>query len=296
MLTDGTNAYLYGPSSTPFEQVSLTTDTAASSTFLVSDVQGSVRLQLSDSGALLGTVTYDANGNPSVTTGVLTTPVGYDGQWTDPDTSLVYLRARWYDPATAQFVSVDPLVARTLQAYGFADENPLNFGDLNGLCSGWNLWCEAVQPALHSIANSFDKSRHWVAANRTAIEVGAGIALGVVSFGAGFLATGALFGAIAVSSEVTTAAVVTAAAAGGAAALLDAPTCFGSGNQPDRGSACAGMSFGIAGATAGLATPLLPLFGGQVVSAWALGTGLFATGIDTVSTSCTLSKSSARTC
>jgi RHS repeat-associated protein len=135
MLTDGTNAYLYGPSSTPFEQVSLTTDTAASSTFLVSDVQGSVRLQLSDSGALLGTVTYDANGNPSVNTGVMTTPVGYDGQWTDPDTQLVYLRARWLDPATAQFVSVDPMVSSTLQAYGYANENPLNSSDLTGLCN-----------------------------------------------------------------------------------------------------------------------------------------------------------------
>jgi RHS repeat-associated protein len=133
ILEDGTNAYLYGPSPTPFEQVNLATDTAASSTYLVADAQGSMRLQLSDSGTVLGTVTYDANGNPTVNTGVMTTPAGYDGQWTDPDTQLVYLRARWLDTATAQFVSVDPMVSSTLQAYGYAKDDPLNITDLTGL-------------------------------------------------------------------------------------------------------------------------------------------------------------------
>lgn len=37
----------------------------------------------------------------------------YDAQYTSPDTGLIYLRARTYDPATAQFLSVDPEVGRT---------------------------------------------------------------------------------------------------------------------------------------------------------------------------------------
>jgi RHS repeat-associated protein len=187
MLTDGTNAYLYGPSGTPFEQVSLAADTEASSTFLVADAQGSVRLQVSDSGAVLGTVTYDANGNPSVTTGVLTTPVGYDGQWTDPDTQLVYLRARWLDPATAQFVSVDPMVSSTLQAYGYANENPLNSSDPTGLhdCNGnpftWGGCTEnAVQDAGHALR------KHWRGV-LTAVEISAAFAcIGVSGGGCAF--------------------------------------------------------------------------------------------------------------
>ena len=186
MLTDGTNAYLYGPSSTPFEQVDLAADTAASCTFLVADAQGSVRLQVSDYGAVLGTVTYDANGNPSVTTGILTTPVGYDGQWADPDTSLVYLRARWYDPSTAQFISVDPLVASTLQAYEFADENPLNWYDPSGMkcANGFGWFCSAA----HDVASGFDTTRHYVAEHQRGLEKIA-IVVATVAAAAGCSAT-----------------------------------------------------------------------------------------------------------
>ena len=34
--------------------------------------------------------------------------VAYAGQYTDPATGLQYLRARYYDPATQQFLTVDP--------------------------------------------------------------------------------------------------------------------------------------------------------------------------------------------
>ena len=34
--------------------------------------------------------------------------MGYDSQYTNADTGLIYLRAREYDPATGQFMSVDP--------------------------------------------------------------------------------------------------------------------------------------------------------------------------------------------
>jgi RHS repeat-associated protein len=38
--------------------------------------------------------------------GTATSSLLYDGQYTSPDTGLIYLRARVYDPATAQFMSV----------------------------------------------------------------------------------------------------------------------------------------------------------------------------------------------
>jgi len=40
---------------------------------------------------------------------------------------------RYYDPATSQFVSVDPAVASTAQAYAFANDDPLNGTDPLGL-------------------------------------------------------------------------------------------------------------------------------------------------------------------
>jgi hypothetical protein len=41
--------------------------------------------------------------------------------------------ARWYDPATGEFLSVDPDFNETLDAYGYADENPLDGTDPSGL-------------------------------------------------------------------------------------------------------------------------------------------------------------------
>jgi hypothetical protein len=41
-----------------------------------------------------GTYTYDAHGNTIGHTGTATTPLSYDGQYTNSDTGLVYLRSR----------------------------------------------------------------------------------------------------------------------------------------------------------------------------------------------------------
>jgi hypothetical protein len=42
------------------------------------------------------------------------------------------MQARVYDPATAQFLTVDPLVASTQMPYAYAADNPENLGDPTG--------------------------------------------------------------------------------------------------------------------------------------------------------------------
>ncbi len=37
----------------------------------------------------------------------------YDGEYTDNETGNQYLRARYYDPATGQFLSADPIESKT---------------------------------------------------------------------------------------------------------------------------------------------------------------------------------------
>jgi len=61
--------------------------------------------------------------------------LGYDGQYTNSDTGLIYLRARTYDPATAQFMSVDPAVEKTRAPYTYAEDNPLTNVDPRGECA-----------------------------------------------------------------------------------------------------------------------------------------------------------------
>ena len=64
-------------------------------------------------------------------TGRVTTPPM--GPGVDPNTGLIYMRARWYDPGTGQFLSVDPVVAQTGQAYSYAGDNPTDYVDIGGL-------------------------------------------------------------------------------------------------------------------------------------------------------------------
>lgn len=55
------------------------------------------------------------------------------GQYTDAETGFQYLRARYYDPATGQFLTRDPLEAETGEAYGYVRGDPLNRTDPTGL-------------------------------------------------------------------------------------------------------------------------------------------------------------------
>jgi RHS repeat-associated protein len=63
------------------------------------------------------------------------------GPVVDAESGLVYLRARYYDPATGQFLNRDPIVAITGEPYAYAGNDPLNGTDPMGLnkCeAGWN--------------------------------------------------------------------------------------------------------------------------------------------------------------
>ncbi|HWY17350.1 MAG TPA: RHS repeat-associated core domain-containing protein [Solirubrobacteraceae bacterium] len=131
ILSDGINSYIYGPGGIPVEQINNTTGTVH---YLHHDQQGSTRLITGSAGTVEGKCTYGAYGTPTCE-GAATTPLGYDGQYTSTDTGLIYMRARDYDPATAQFLSVDPLVAATETSYGYGAENPLTFSDPTGFFS-----------------------------------------------------------------------------------------------------------------------------------------------------------------
>ena len=78
-----------------------------------------------------------------------TTDRGFLGQTEDP-TGLDYLNTRYYDPTLARFISVDPLVAMTGEAYSYGGNNPVANSDPSGLCWGWNLVCKAATVAVYT--------------------------------------------------------------------------------------------------------------------------------------------------
>jgi RHS repeat-associated protein len=133
ILVDATSAatqnYVFGPGGLPLEQISGT----GTVTWYHHDQLGSTRTLTNNTGTAIGTATYDPYGNTTATTGT-TTPLGYTGSYTDPESGFLYLVNRYYDPGTSQFLTVDPLVAVTQSAYGYVADNPLNGTDPNGLC------------------------------------------------------------------------------------------------------------------------------------------------------------------
>ena len=164
-------------------------------TFLLVDVRGSVVATTDDAGSVTSTRLYDSAGNVTSASGGVSN-LGYAGQWSDPVTGLLYLRARWYDPATSQLLGVDPALATTGQPYAYANDNPVNFVDLSGLCSSWNIWCVVVQPVGSAI------KEHWRGALTAAEVVGAFACVAATSGACALAVAGATFAAD--SGEVDT--------------------------------------------------------------------------------------------
>ena len=147
LLSDGTTDYIYGPDGSPVEQVS-----GSTSQWYLTDDQGSTRALLSSTGAIAGAYGYDAYGNP-VHTGTATTPLEYGGGYLDAESGLLYLRARYYDPATEQFLTVDPLVAQTRSAYDYAADTPFDAADPTG-ASLWGDFESAAEAAAPFVADA----------------------------------------------------------------------------------------------------------------------------------------------
>jgi RHS repeat-associated protein len=88
---------------------------------------------LSDtSGNLVEANAYDSFGNNA---GTGRTRYGYTGRERDPDTGLLYYRARFYDPQVGRFLSEDPIALKAgdLNLYAYVGNNPIKFTDPLGL-------------------------------------------------------------------------------------------------------------------------------------------------------------------
>jgi RHS repeat-associated protein len=132
LLNDGAHQFIYGPSLTPIAQI----DRSGNVEYLHDDNLGSVRDITDSAGTLVSVADYNPYGERSAHSGTSDSSVGYTGNWTDPDTGLVYLRARDLDTSALQFLTIDPAIGQTHQAYTYAESSPLDSADPSGLCIG----------------------------------------------------------------------------------------------------------------------------------------------------------------
>lgn len=132
LLDDGKYEYIYGIDRTPIAQI---LKSSGEVSYLHGDALGSVVSKTSAQGTLTGETSYSPYGK---TTTTRISSFGFAGEWTDEDTGYSYLRARWLDTETGTFLSRDPAVQSTGDAYGYASGNPLRYIDPLGLCSVGN--------------------------------------------------------------------------------------------------------------------------------------------------------------
>src|SRR6185312_1974402 len=117
-VSDGINDYTYldpGAGEAPTAAYTLAT---SRTTYLASDVLGSVRLATDSTGAVIGAGAYDAWGvyQPNLGSSGATqlaglqavSPFGYAGQYYDAGAGTYSMRAREYNPVQGRFISEDP--------------------------------------------------------------------------------------------------------------------------------------------------------------------------------------------
>ena len=105
------------------------------------DGHGSVRMLANGAGQTTDTWTYDAWGETTSRTGVTENDYLYAGERFDRTTELYQLRARYLDPKTGTFLSLDPYQGnrhdpQSLHKYMYANANPVNNTDPTGM---WTL-------------------------------------------------------------------------------------------------------------------------------------------------------------
>ncbi|MCP4090152.1 MAG: RHS repeat-associated core domain-containing protein [Gammaproteobacteria bacterium] len=102
-------------------------------TWLHRDHLKSVRVVTDNTGVSTEKWVYEAYGERE---GNTTETKGFIGERHDPETGLIYLNARYYDPITARFISPDDwdpvLPGVGTNRYAYAGNDPVNKSDANG--------------------------------------------------------------------------------------------------------------------------------------------------------------------
>lgn len=106
-------------------------------TYFVPDAVGSPIAAMDAQGNLLWRETYTPYGKRTTSDQNNSASPSYTGKPEDPDTGLVYMGARAYDPESARFTGIDPQGfnegnPQTFGRYVYANNSPYRYNDPNG--------------------------------------------------------------------------------------------------------------------------------------------------------------------
>ena len=169
LLSDSSHDYVYEPGSpTPMAQIGTSFTTTPTVDLLVCDTnlntRGVVQIQGDNSslnGTLVNYTDYDAYGNPITQAGGTANPGGLSnlgvastksssfgfGASYENTSGLSYLVNRYYDDASGQFVSVDPMLSQTNEPFAYVEDNPVMHLDPHGQCD-FGCWTKRIRAML----------------------------------------------------------------------------------------------------------------------------------------------------
>ena len=162
MIKDGSTNFVTGLGGLPLEEIT----SSGAVHYYDQDQLGSTVALTDSTGTRIGSQSYSAYGTIASSSGVA--PVlAYAGQYRDPESGLYYLRARYYDANSGQFISRDPIVSVSRQTYQYAVDSPLNSGDASGLWpnwqAGWNaLATGAKDVGRQALIQGLTAAANWV--------------------------------------------------------------------------------------------------------------------------------------
>jgi len=177
MSGEETTTYTYGSGL-------LSRETSTGIHYLLTDALGSVRLETDQTGDVVTDRTYDAFGielgNPTMDGNRFR----FTGQWTE-GSGLTFLRARFYDPQTGAFLSIDPQPTAS-SPYAYCGNHPLSATDLSGENWLFDFLFGSGTPQQQSAAASvWTSPRQWLGSLGWSLQVWKHPKLSAVSFGIG---------------------------------------------------------------------------------------------------------------
>jgi len=110
---------------------------AGTVTYVYTDPQGTPLAEANASGTITARFDYAPYGQSVTNMGAAPNGPGYTGHVNDPDTGLIYMQARYYDPEVARFLSVDQVQPSAgnsfnFNRYDYTSNNPVNHIDPDG--------------------------------------------------------------------------------------------------------------------------------------------------------------------
>lgn len=120
---------------------------------------------------------------------------GYGGHEEDPETNLVYMQQRYYDPEAGRFLSVDPVQAdgngESFNRYAYANDNPYRYTDPDGRCAdglscdqmvqNYGAWANANPGAADKLGSTVGAAGVTVMLSATGLSEAVGLAKGAVA-------------------------------------------------------------------------------------------------------------------